>query len=257
MKPEIADRLLTLNRAFYAAVGPEFDATRQNLPPGMVRLLEYAPALLRTGEPLRLLDGGCGNGRFARALEQLGRPVLYTGVDADEWLLQAAQSQTAVLAHVQCRFVAADLAAPGWAAQLQGSFDLIVCLATLHHLPGAALRGRVIADLAAKLAPGGRLAVGIWRFSLSARMAARTVAWEKVGLSPEDVEEGDALLPWDQGVHALRYVHEISEDELRGHATAAGLLVKNTYSADGKEGNLNLYAILESSAQQSEERHSL
>jgi hypothetical protein len=45
-------------------------------------------------------------------------------------------------------------------------------------------------------------------------------------------------------VHALRYVHQLDLDEVRTLAADAGLRLLDTFRADGKEGNLNLFALL-------------
>jgi SAM-dependent methyltransferase len=83
MNDIIQAQLLDLNRRFYAAIGVEFDRTRQSLPTGMVDLAQRVQQRAAT----RILDAGCGNGRFAKALAQVGAAVEYTGLDADAHLL--------------------------------------------------------------------------------------------------------------------------------------------------------------------------
>jgi tRNA (uracil-5-)-methyltransferase TRM9 len=240
MNDIIQAQLLDLNRRFYAAVGVEFDRTRQSLPTGMVdlaRRVQQMPAA-------RILDAGCGNGRFARALAQVGATVTYHGVDADPQLLALAAAQTQDLPGIAATFQAADLAAPGWAEAAPGEFDAVVCLAVLHHFPGYALRQRIVADLAGLLAPRGVLALSTWQFGSIDRFVDRQVAWDQIGLAAEDVEPGDALLPWNQGVYALRYVHQLDLAEIEQLAAGAGLRIAASFRSDGKEGNLNLYTLL-------------
>ena len=124
-------------------------------------------------------------------------------------------------------------------------FDAVVCLAVLHHFPGLTLRQRIVADLARLLAEHGILALSTWQFLTSERLAAKQVDWAEFGIDPADVEPGDALLPWNQGVYAVRYVHQLELDEVETLALGAGLRVIDTFRADGKEGNLNLYTLLQ------------
>lgn len=246
MDPQTQQQLLELNRHFYATVAEPFDVTRRSPQPGKVELVARLP--LETGEkPAAVADIGCGNGRLAWLLEERGIALDYVGVDANAQLLALAQTHTANLHHVRTRFIQADLAQPDWGKQItqpaQG-FDIVTCLATLHHLPGTALRRAAVQQLAMLVAPGGMVAISTWQFLTSPRFTAKLVDWATVGVDADKVEPGDALLPWQQGAPAVRYVHQLDLDEVTTLATLVGLTVEETYFADGKEGNLNLYTLL-------------
>lgn len=259
MEPQTRDALLTLNRRFYEQVAPHFDATRQGWTPGLSAILPYFRAFGK--EKVAILDVGCGNGRFARLLAQEGLPVSYTGVDGNESLLQFARGSTANLPGVDSHFIRADLADPGWTEALAvgrdteresptvstGSgenitFDVVLCTATVQHMPGYPLRLRFIRDLCSLSA--GYVILSFWQFLSSERFRAKLIDPEKVGLSASALETGDGLLPWRQGVEAVRYVHQVDKSELKQLAAEAGLSVLDTFRADGKEADLNLYAIL-------------
>lgn len=251
MDPVTQAKLLALNRAFYSAVADPFDATRQATAPGMVALVEQLPA----GDPvqgLTVVDVGCGNGRLARLLAGRGAPVLYVGVDANPALLAHARAQTATLPGLTAHFVEADLAYPGWEESVPrpqpAGFDVVACLATLQHLPGYALRLATVAALARLLRPGGLLALSLWQFLDDPRLVAKQVDWATYHIAPAAVEPGDALLPWQQGTYAVRYVHQVNTAELADLAAQSGLEILNTYRADGKRGDLNLYAVLRQTA---------
>lgn len=91
------------------------------------------------------------------------------------------------------------------------------------------------------------LVLSAWQFLESPRLRAKQLDWKDAGLSAQDVEPGDALLPWKQGGHAIRYVHQLDEVELRNLARDADLVVTDTFRADGREGNLNLYIVMQKS----------
>lgn len=246
MSKATAQRLLALNRAFYATIAEPFDATRAGLPIGWQGLQGWLPPS-PTDRPLQVLDVGCGNGRWARALDTWGIASDYVGVDGDPHLLHLAADNTRSLTAVQRVFKEADFTTPGWSDGLglqPASFDLVVCLAALHHVPGYDLRVQVVQTLAALLAPQGVLIFSHWQFLHSDRFVRKQIAWQTIELTSADVEPRDALLPWQQGGYAMRYVHQIDEEEMTALAHEAGLQVATTFYADGKEGNLNLYAVL-------------
>ncbi len=243
MNPTLQARLLALNRTFYATVASEFDQTRAGFPVGWDQLIPWLPPGLN--RPAAVLDVGCGNGRFARFLDHIGYASEYLGVDGEPTLLQLAAEQTQTLAQIHPRFTQVDLASPGWATGLSkhAPFDLVVCLAVLHHLPGQSLRQQVVRELADTLAPNGVLILSNWQFFTSPRLASKQIAWATIGVQPDEVEPGDALLPWQQGVQAVRYVHQLDEAEVRTIVSAAGLKVCTHFYADGKNGRLNLYSV--------------
>ena len=77
-------------------------------------------------------------GVLRRALAQVGVQGHYTGVDADERLLALAAEQTQGLVNLPATLRMADLADADWVQIVadQRPFDVIVCLAVLHHFPG-------------------------------------------------------------------------------------------------------------------------
>jgi len=245
MRAEVQAQLLALNQAFYATVAGDFDHTRSAVSTGMTQVVQRsAPQLGNVG--CGILDVGCGNGRFAWALEQANGVADYVGVDNDPHLVQRAREQVATLTHVRTAFVQADLAGASWIERIPATrrFDLVVCLATLQHFPAYERRRRLIAEMAGRLAVDGRLVISGWQFLEAARFRQKQIAWETLGLHAQDVEAGDALLPWQQGGYAVRYVHQIDMAEMSRLAADSGLTITEFFRADGKEGNLNLYVFL-------------
>lgn len=223
-------RLVALNEAFYARFAAPFAASRAAPQPGYERLLAYAP---RPGG--RVLDVGCGEGRFRRFLRAQGIDVDYTGVDFAPALL--------ALGDASGHLVQRDLSRPDSLADL-GRFNLIVCLSTLQHIPGGDNRARLVAEMGARLLPGARLVLANWQFMGSQRQRRKIQPWPVAGLAASDVEPGDYLLSWQRGGVGLRYVALVDEEATRRLAAGAGLDVVAQFRSDGREGDLNLYTIL-------------
>ncbi|MGV2437992.1 MAG UNVERIFIED_CONTAM: class I SAM-dependent methyltransferase [Anaerolineae bacterium] len=79
MQQATIDHLNQLNQAFYRTTAQDFSETRQTAWQGWARLSAFLPAVT----PLRVLDVGCGNGRFAHFLHQHNPtlPIHYHGID--------------------------------------------------------------------------------------------------------------------------------------------------------------------------------
>ncbi|SHI44559.1 Methyltransferase domain-containing protein [Nocardiopsis flavescens] len=112
-------------------------------------LLDRVPA--RVG---RALDVGCGTGELVRALADRAGEVV--GVDADPRVVDLARAATGERPGVSFLVGDAGRELPA------GPFDVIACVAVLHHLPFAPTLER----LRGRLAPGGTLLVlGVHRSS--------------------------------------------------------------------------------------------
>ena len=231
-------RLLSLNRTFYARFAAAFSSTRFGAQPGYARIIRYFPRLCH------VLDLGCGNARFAHFLDTRAEQATYLGVDVSPGLLHRAREQAARLARVRGRFLLLDLGEPGWASVLDAArFDVVLALAVLHHIPGAAYREAFVREAASLLRPGGYLILSNWRFLHSARMRRKIVPWARIGLTEADVEPGDYLLDWKKEGYGYRYVHHITEEEAERLAASAGLAVVEQFRSDGREGDLSLYSV--------------
>jgi tRNA (uracil-5-)-methyltransferase TRM9 len=238
MRFELIERLNQINRTFYSTFATSFSETRES-----AQELEVILPYIADGA--RVLDLGCGNGRVAKLLARHRRDVAYVGVDSSAELVARCKRQDAERKLQEAEFLVADVIEPDWTRKLAGaSFDCVLLLAVLHHIPGGDVRARFLRQARDLLAPQGRIVVSTWQFMENERMRKKIVPWSVVGIDERELEPGDALLNWKRGGVGLRYCHWIGEDELRELAAQAGLNVIETFRAGGKEGNLSLYAIM-------------
>jgi len=100
----------------------------------------------------RVLDAGCGGGRYAKLLGDHGANVL--GIDLSSAVDKAAEL-CAGLPNVQ--IVQGDLLDPPVADE---AFDMVFSIGVLHHSPDPR---RAFAEIARRVRPGGRLAVWLYR----------------------------------------------------------------------------------------------
>jgi tRNA (uracil-5-)-methyltransferase TRM9 len=232
MLPEMVQKLLDINKQFYAEFAEAFAETRSAPQPGFSKLLNYLP------KPCyEVVDVGCGNGRFGLFLSRNLPDFSYTGIDFTVPFLDMAS------ASLGGKFITRDISQAGF-LEGQGQYDLAVCLATLQHIPGRPNRLAVLREMAAHLTKNGRLFLSNWQFVQSDRQKRKILDWSEVGIKPKDVDPGDYLLSWHRNGRGRRYVHLLDQQETAWLAKHAGLMTVGEYHDDGKEGDLNLYTIL-------------
>jgi tRNA (uracil-5-)-methyltransferase TRM9 len=237
---ETIEKLLALNREFYAAFAQPFADSRSLSDPALTSILPHIP------QGARVLDVGCGNGRLARLLDRELPGAIYVGIDAVPELIEVARAQAAELETITSQFHVADITQPDWSLAIDSLFiDVIVCLAVLHHIPSFDLRTRILREMAGLLAPGGIVILSTWQFLGSDRLRRKIVDWTDVGLAEQALERGDYLLDWKRGGQGLRYCHLVDEAEVEHLAAESGLRVQTTFRAGGREGNLSLFAVLD------------
>ncbi len=237
MDSSTAQRLLALNRQFYADFGAHFSATRQRIQPGVRKIITN----LAGNE--HILDLGCGNGELARTLAQSDFHGTYTGLDFSLPLLSDARIQPPGFS---ISFHEADLTAADWEQTLGAEhFSLITAFAVLHHIPGAELRRKIFRKIHNLLEPEGKFIQSNWQFLNSKKLKKRIQPWESAGLATEDVDDGDYLLDWRSGGSGLRYAHHFSIQELSQLASETGFMVKESFYSDGEGERLGLYQVWE------------
>ncbi|GAB2845427.1 class I SAM-dependent methyltransferase [Actinocorallia aurea] len=107
----------------------------------------FCAALLTPGD--RVLDAGCGTGRVAIRLAELGHPCV--GVDVDASMLTVARKAAPGLTWIE-----ADLAT----FEAPGDFDLVVAAGNVMPLLAPGTEAETVRRLAACVRPGGLLVAG-------------------------------------------------------------------------------------------------
>lgn len=229
-----------LNREFYRITATEFDATQGVSWPGWEQVLRALHDYIALHNPaaLRVLDVGCGNGRFGLFLaEHLDIPITYHGVDNSAELLARARLALASQANLSIELHERDILAQDIP---DDPCDLVALFGVMHHIPGAVQRQALVNALVARAKPGGLVAFSTWRFYEFERFRKRIVPWPE-GIT---VETHDYLLDWRRGERALRYCHYVDDAEHQALAAHPDVDVLATYRADGFTGAVNAYSIL-------------
>ncbi|MBW2290926.1 MAG: class I SAM-dependent methyltransferase [Deltaproteobacteria bacterium] len=265
MNAKTQQALIDINRAFYAGVADDFSDSRRDPWPGWRRALRQLKQ--SADRSISVLDVGCGNGRFASFLEdELGQPFRYLGLDSSSALLSHARGAGDSPSYIE--FAQREILDSTVQLVPAGSrYDLIALFGVLHHVPAEASRRDLLQRLISQLTVGGILIVTAWQFGAFERFRARMLPWQtyndrisdafdqigadqigadQIGedqIDERELEAGDHLLRW--GATSLpRYCHFTNPDELRELLATDRAEWVDEFSADGKTGDLNRYAVL-------------
>ncbi len=139
-------------REDYNLVSSSFASTRDRLWPEMKFLFDYA----KKGE--RILDVGCGNGRFSKYLEGTD----YKGVDFSEKIIEEAEKR-----FPKKNFYVGDALSLPFKNE---SFDKVYGIAVIHQIPSYRYRLQAVLEMKRVLKPGGRIFLTVWEIGKGSKL---------------------------------------------------------------------------------------
>lgn len=220
MKKDYAEYLLNKTKEDYNLIGEDFSRTRQNI-------WEEIRFLFNVKDNERVLDLGCGNGRYYELLKD----SRYIGVDNSEKLIDIARK----------RFPRADFrVSEAFNLEFQDNyFDKIYSIAVLHHIPSKELRTRFLEEAKRVLKEKGIIVITVWKFHKYSLLLKYTLL-KIIGKSKLDFK--DIFESWSDVTE--RYYHWFSKRELVKLMKDSGFEVKESGITRNERGNRkNIYVI--------------
>lgn len=251
--------LLALNLQTYNQIASKFAQTRQKpLWPEIYDFKKY----IKPGQ--KVLDFGCGSGRLLNlfSASSADKPVCrrgrkdihinYTGVDNSPKLLKIAKSKAKTDRVEECSFAVSDILSDTLKSRLkQRNFDVVFCLAVLHHIPAQELRLKALSQIYGLLKDNGYLFMtnwNLWRLSFKDKTWWRykiKVKSEKSKVKSTSQKSNvpmrwkDVITYWQDGGESYPlYYHAFTLRELGSLLKKAGFkVVKNQYSLNNHQAH--------------------
>lgn len=249
MNQATVQKLHELTHAFYAHYAESFGASRQAPWQGWKALV---PSLLvQSKNAGEVLDIGCGNGRFAVFLDQLSTPAPfapdYLGIDSSTSLLLQAKKQS--YQHINPQFMQLDIldsliTSQDLPQELHRAFAVVAAFGLMHHIPSQNLRKALLSSLRAHATHTTLVILSFWQFGKHLSERTPLAKLEDHGIDPGELEPGDTLLGWKGITTYPRYCHSFTNQEALDLAQQTGWEVHQSFTADGKNSDANLYLVL-------------
>lgn len=151
----------------------------------------------------KVLDLGCGNGRFYPIFKSKG--VDYLGIDTSSKLIEIAKAT-----YPEARFEVSSIE-----LMPNKSFDKVFSIAILHHIPSHEFRLKFLKEIKRTLKNNGNLILTVW--NLKEKLKRRSILdWFRL-------DKGDVFLPWYGSKDT--YFHCFNLEELVQLAKEAGFEV--------------------------------
>lgn len=220
MREETAKAILKDVKKTYELIAEDFSRTRNK---GWAEFEELA-SYLKTDD--KLVDLGCGNGRFYSFLSEkfaasskngnLFKTISYLGIDNSKNLLKEAKKliSKSNKSSNNLQFKEGDLLK---LPHKDKSFSVAACIAVLHHIPSEELREKAVKEIHRILKPCGRLLLTVWNLLPQEKYKKQIGKYEKQGM----------LIPWGNK-KIPRYYYAFKEKELETLLSKYFKIIKKT-----------------------------
>ena len=263
------DQINLINKDFYSKISSQWNQKLDSKWMGWNRLITHIKNNFENKDIIRILDLGCGNGRFATFLNaNLKQKIEYTGVDFDTFFLQQAKDRdeyTTQNTYNTKKFnkfdlIDLDLTKDNLTKIFinkghNQKYDLVVLFGLIHHIASKNSRLQLL-NLAKSCLDdqntNGLLVWTSWRFLDQPRLLKRVVDLDSPlgqqiikdnNLDIKQLEIGDHFLSWVKHDYAIRFSHYINEQEGKNLINSTNLKLLDYYVDDSITQNLNGYYI--------------
>jgi tRNA (uracil-5-)-methyltransferase TRM9 len=244
MTQDTINKLLDLNLHFYQNVGTAQNPSLEYYWEGWYKIKNHILSLNKNNP--KVLDIGCGNGRFENFLKkEMALNCDYTGVDfADQYSIGRNPN-------LNSKFVKGDVIKDNWTSGfVSNKFDLVVAFGLIHHIPSSKSRQKFFDDVRSIVGNNGLFVFSTWEFATNPRLIKRILDLEakelflkSQNINTEDLEQGDYILDWIKKILLHRYAHSFTESEIIEYLNKSGFELVDKFESDGRSLRRNKYWI--------------
>jgi len=217
MELKYAEYLIEKTKEDYEKIAEHFSLKRRFFWPELEKIKNY----VKDGD--KVLDWGCGHGRLLLILKD--KKIKYIGTDTSSKILEIAKKNFP--GHDFRLFDKLSL-------PLSDSFfNVICCIATIHHIPSKNLRIKLLKEFRRTLKKDGVLILTTWYLWIGKRKIVFKYIFKwllsKISRKKTELDFKDIFIPWknNQGkILAHRYLHAFSKRELAKLVEEAGFKIR-------------------------------
>lgn len=237
MEKEYAEYLMNKTRQDYNLVAERFSSYRKAIWQEFEFLFDD---YLKKGD--RVLDVGCGNGRFYEIIQKTGAD--YTGIDISEKLIEIAKKK-----FPKGKFFVGDALEMPFA---DNYFDTVYAIALLHHIPSRDFRLKVLNEAKRVLKKNGLLITSVWNLWKGQKTRDLISKFTVLKLLKKtELDFGDILMTFEKMKDC--YFHYFTKKELEKLVTKGNFkIIKSGEISRGFEkkirpklSNSNFYVVAE------------